>query len=163
MSDDSTPPDDVRDPSGTDFNTAYCISCGDALTPDADMCPSCGVSQSTLPETGASGRTEQEKYCTDCGTVINRDAELCPECGVRQTAGMDDDTPESDKDQMVAGLLAILLGGLGAHKFYLDNIGLGVLYLCFWWTFIPLILGVIEGIIYLTMSEEEFQHKYVQD
>ena len=62
--------------------------------------------------------------------------------------------------RLTAGILAILLGGLGVHKFYLGKMGLGVLYLCFTWTFIPWVVGIIEGIIYLTKTDEEFEAKY---
>ncbi|MGD2100697.1 MAG: TM2 domain-containing protein [Acidimicrobiia bacterium] len=64
------------------------------------------------------------------------------------------------KSKVAAGLLGILLGGIGAHKFYLGDIGLGILYLLFVWTGIPSIVGLIEGIIYLTMTDEAFAAKY---
>ncbi|WP_064468002.1 TM2 domain-containing protein [Lederbergia galactosidilytica] len=51
------------------------------------------------------------------------------------------------KNKVVAGLLGIFLGGFGVHKFYLGQIGLGVVYLLFCWTTIPGIIGFIEGII----------------
>ena len=40
--------------------------------------------------------------------------------------------------------LTLLLGGLGAHHFYLERKGLGILYLLFRWTFIPLIVAFFE-------------------
>ncbi len=46
------------------------------------------------------------------------------------------------------------------HKFYLGQIGLGVIYLIFFWTYIPAIIGFIEGIVFLTMSDEDFDDKY---
>ena len=99
-----------------------------------------------------------EKYCSSCGEIIKKEAEICPKCGVRQT------NPRSvsggEKDKVVAGILGILLGGIGAHKFYLGDIGMGILYLCFSWTLIPAIIGLIEGIIYLTMTDEDFKAKY---
>ena len=64
------------------------------------------------------------------------------------------------KSKTTAGILAILLGGLGAHKFYLGQPLMGVLYLLFIWTFIPAILGLIEGIIFLTLSDVEFDQRY---
>lgn len=63
------------------------------------------------------------------------------------------------KNRVTAGLLAILLGGLGVHKFYLGKTGIGLLYLVFCWTGIPAIIGLVEGIIYLTQSDEEFRVK----
>ncbi len=98
-----------------------------------------------------------EQYCSSCGEVIKEDAEICPECGVRQKSSS---TSPGDKDRTTAGILGILLGGIGAHKFYLGDTGLGILYLCFFWTGIPALIGFIEGIIYLTKSDEEFQAQY---
>lgn len=66
----------------------------------------------------------------------------------------------TNKSKTVAGLLALFLGGLGAHKFYLGKTGQGILYLIFVWTFIPAIVGAIEGIMYLVSSDEDFQTKY---
>jgi hypothetical protein len=64
------------------------------------------------------------------------------------------------EDRVVAVILALLLGGLGVHKFYLGRIGWGVVYLVFCWTFIPSLLGLIEGIIYAFMSDADFHAKY---
>jgi TM2 domain-containing membrane protein YozV len=98
-----------------------------------------------------------ECYCESCGNIIFKEAEICPKCGVRQSRFKRN---TNSKSKVTAGLLGILLGGIGAHKFYLGQTGMGILYLLFVWTFIPAIIGLIEGIIYLTMSDEEFQAKY---
>ena len=66
----------------------------------------------------------------------------------------------SGRNRTAAALFALLLGGLGVHKFYLGKVGQGVLYLIFCWTFIPAIIGFIEGIIYLTKSDQEFAAEY---
>ncbi len=63
-------------------------------------------------------------------------------------------------NKSTAGLLAIFLGGIGAHKFYLGQVGIGLIYLIFSWTSIPILIGIIEGIIFLCMSKETFQNKY---
>ena len=63
------------------------------------------------------------------------------------------------KSKVVAGVLGILLGGFGIHKFYCGKIGMGILYLVFCWTGIPAIVGLIEGILYLVGSDADFQKK----
>lgn len=62
----------------------------------------------------------------------------------------------NEKSRVAAGVLAILLGDIGIHKFYMRKIGMGILYLLFCWTGIPALVGLIEGIIYLTESDEKF-------
>ena len=64
------------------------------------------------------------------------------------------------KSRTTAAILAIFLGGIGAHKFYLNQGGMGILYLLFCWTFIPSIIGFFEGIIFLTMDDQKFNMKY---
>lgn len=70
------------------------------------------------------------------------------------------------KNKTVAALLAIFLGCLGIHKFYLGKGGQGVLYLLI--TVFTLgiagiiiaIISLIEGIILISMSDKEFDVKY---
>jgi hypothetical protein len=110
------------------------------------------------PHTEPSGgrmKGPEEKYCQECGSVIRAKAEICPKCGVRQAMGS-----LSGRNRLAAALFALLLGGIGIHKFYLGKVGQGVLYLLFCWTFIPLIISIIEGIVYLTMTDSDFAAKY---
>jgi TM2 domain-containing membrane protein YozV len=51
---------------------------------------------------------------------------------------------QARKEEVVGVLLALLLGSFGIHHFYLRRNGLGILYLCFFWTGITAILGFIE-------------------
>ncbi|OZB92145.1 TM2 domain-containing protein [Paenibacillus sp. XY044] len=64
------------------------------------------------------------------------------------------------KSRLAAGVFGIVLGSFGVHKFYLGQIGWGILYLLFCWTSIPGIIGIIEGILYLTKSDEEFNEQF---
>jgi TM2 domain-containing membrane protein YozV len=48
------------------------------------------------------------------------------------------------KSATTAVLLALFLGGLGAHHFYLGKIGLGILYVLLVWTLIPQIVALVE-------------------
>lgn len=49
------------------------------------------------------------------------------------------------KNPTTAVLLALFLGGIGIHKFYLNKVGLGIVYLLFCWTYIPAIIAFIEA------------------
>lgn len=49
------------------------------------------------------------------------------------------------KNPTTAVLLALFLGGVGAHKFYLGQTGLGIVYLLFSWTTIPGWIALIEA------------------
>lgn len=50
------------------------------------------------------------------------------------------------KNPSTAVLLSLFLGGLGVHKFYMGQTGLGILYLIFCWTYIPAIVGFVEAL-----------------
>lgn len=76
---------------------------------------------------------------------------------------------EPTKDKLVAGLLAIFLGTLGIHKFYLGYTKSGVIMLLVsLLTFgvgatVMAVIALIEGILYLTKSDAEFYQTYVQN
>ena len=87
-------------------------------------------------------------------------------------------TTKKRKNKILAGALAILFGGLGVHKFYLGKYGLGVLYALFPFfstlialatdseaifmlSFLPSFVSFIEGLMYIFMSNEDFQKKYI--
>ena len=54
------------------------------------------------------------------------------------------ETTKMRKNRTTALLLALFLGGIGAHHYYMGNVGLGILYTVFCWTFIPGIVAFIE-------------------
>lgn len=109
-----------------------------------------------------------EKFCYECGAIIRAKAEICPKCGVRQPflgGGLDSAaenylTPGQPRSRIVAGVLAVVAGGIGLHKFYLGRPGWGIVYILLIWTGISVVLGLIEGIYLLTMREEAFLAKY---
>lgn len=85
--------------------------------------------------------------------------------------GMPPQSAPVTKDHIVAGLLAIFLGCFGVHKFYLGYNTAGVIMLCvsvvgglLTLTFasgVMMLVGVIEGIIYLSKSQYDFEQTYV--
>jgi TM2 domain-containing membrane protein YozV len=64
------------------------------------------------------------------------------------------------KDKTVAAILAILLGGLGIHHFYLGNTNRGIIYILLGCVGVSPILGVVDGIMYLIKPEDVFQRCY---
>lgn len=93
--------------------------------------------------------------CYACGNLVHELAYLCPRCGAMQ------DSPRADdgKCRLTASVLALLLGSLGLHKFYLGAWGWGIAYLLLSWTLVPGIVAVAEGIRYLAHSEADFRRK----
>jgi Predicted membrane protein len=88
--------------------------------------------------------------------------------------GWNEVTNKGENKKMLAGILGIVLGGFGAHKFVLGYnkegfILLGILLISFplmcvivgaFTMYIPILIGLIEGIIYLTKSDDEFYETY---
>jgi len=64
------------------------------------------------------------------------------------------------KSKLTTAILALFLGGIGIHRFYLGQTGKGFFYLLFCWTFIPSVIAVIDFIGFLLMSENKFNMKY---
>ena len=130
-----------------------CPQCGAPIDPGATECKFCGEKFTT--QQAAQQIQPQQVYIQ----------QPQPQVVIQQAApqpvyvtGINPSWPV--KSKVVAGVLAILLGGVGIHTFYLGKIGQGILYLCFCWTGIPGVLGLIEGIIYLCSNDENFQLKY---
>ncbi len=77
---------------------------------------------------------------------------------------METNSPYKSEKKLVAGILAILVGVFGIHKFYLGYTKAGILHLILGLACgIGGVIGLIEGIIYLTKSDEEFDQIYVQN
>jgi TM2 domain-containing membrane protein YozV len=64
------------------------------------------------------------------------------------------------KSKNTVSFLALFLGGIGVHRFYLGQTAKGILSLIFFWTCIPFFISLIDFIIFITMSEEKFNLKY---
>ncbi|MBN1970024.1 MAG: NINE protein [Candidatus Delongbacteria bacterium] len=67
------------------------------------------------------------------------------------------------RNKYVAALLAFFLGSFGVHKFYLGRYFQGLIYLLFFWSGLATFISIIEGIIYLSMVESDFDRKYNYD
>ncbi|MDX1647006.1 MAG: NINE protein [Longimicrobiales bacterium] len=107
------------------------------------------------------------RRCLSCNTPIKGEwaaRGYCHECQVRRSS-MPVPDPASkalrrgDKSKAIGVILALVLGGIGAHKFYTGRTGKGILYLLFWWTGIPSLLGIVEGVYWATLSDEDFDRR----
>ncbi|MBC8096704.1 MAG: TM2 domain-containing protein [Akkermansiaceae bacterium] len=75
------------------------------------------------------------------------------------------DKPAGAEKKIAAGICGILLGAFGVHKFILGYTKEGIIQLIISIVTcgIGSIIGLIEGIIYLTKTDEEFVRIYVQN
>jgi TM2 domain-containing membrane protein YozV len=120
------------------------------------------------------------RYCTKCGAPNDEFAQYCTNCQTPLTATpagsgyqpMQSVNPGSMMDwkamgadkKIPAGICAILVGWLGVHKFILGYTTEGIIQLVLGIVSCGLtsILSIIEGIIYLTKSDEDFVRTYIQ-
>lgn len=104
-----------------------------------------------------------EVYCTKCGEMNKKSALYCSRCGVNQITGVLPARTSSNakRSRVTAALLAIFLGGFGAHKFYMGNARSGVIYLLLLLTLIPTLISIVEGFIYLRDSDENFEKRLI--
>ncbi len=63
------------------------------------------------------------KYCHNCGNELKNNSKICPKCGLKvnkkYTNVNNPDNQIEVKSRMLAGILAIFLGYVGIHNFYL--------------------------------------------
>ena len=116
-------------------------------------------------------------YCQSCGEDVT-DKKFCAKCGTATSMSAPPPPPgyappqpqygytgaQPSGKKVSAGICGILLGAFGVHKFILGytNAGIIMLVLClFTCGIVPSIIGLVEGIIYLTKSDQEFDATYV--
>ncbi len=74
--------------------------------------------------------------------------------------------PGAEK-KLAAGICGILIGAFGVHKFILGYKNEGLIMLlvsvlsCFTLSFVMSVVGIVEGILYLTKTDEEFVNTYI--
>ena len=139
-----------------------CPQCGAPITPGAATCQYCGAA---MPVQAAPQPQQPQYVAPQPQYVAPQPQYVAPQPIVIQTAPTAVGNPAIHsswpiKNKTVAGILGILLGSIGVQKFYLGKTGAGILSLLFCWTYIPAILGFIEGIMILCSNDENFQLKY---
>lgn len=104
--------------------------------------------------------------CTNCGTMLP----FAPPAPMQPVYTQ---KPAGAEKKLAAGLCGILLGSLGIHKFILGyntegiimlalSLGLGF-FTCGISSVVMSVIGIVEGIMYLTKSDEEFVATYINN
>lgn len=146
------------------LNVYECPNCGNIKYSSQKMglvvCSKCGHEYST-------GDREDSKG------IINIEEDNSSQSQYRATGAQYHDssnvfsTGPSGKSRGVAALFAILLGSLGIHYFYVGKNTAGIICLvltlcsCGWAATLLSIMGIIQGILMFTMSEDDFERRYV--
>jgi len=120
----------------------YCKNCANELNQNAAVCEKCGA------PVGAGNN-----YCGNCAAAMPQNSAFCPACGApaQQYNAMG-----QRKSKLAAGLLAILVGALGIHNFYLGFTGKAVAQLlitvlsCGILSVVSFVWALVEGIFILT-------------
>ena len=123
-----------------------CANCYSEIK-NANTCQKCGHRNSYLVS------------CEACAGQMSKNAAQCPTCAHPNRLLAYEGAVKS---KILVGLLAIFLGTFGAHRFYMNEARMGLLYLIFCWTFIPTVVGIIEGLIYLLQSDERFKERQIK-
>jgi TM2 domain-containing membrane protein YozV len=124
----------------------FCTNCGTNVSPKTVACTKCGAAP-----------RNHKNFCYCCGVPVQPEQVVCLKCGVGLSAR---GPGSSRKSKTTAGILAILLGGIGIHKFYLGCWGWGIVNILTCWTYIPSLFGLVQGIHFLIMDEAKFDAKW---
>jgi TM2 domain-containing membrane protein YozV len=124
-------------------------------------------------------------FCTKCGAQNEDFAQNCSQCGatlpqvgsyqpiqppspIYGSGGLQDWQARGANKKLAAGICAILVGTFGVHKFILGYTTEGIIMLlvsllsCGILAIVMQIIGIVEGITYLTKSDEDFVYTYIE-
>lgn len=130
--------------------------------------------------------------CPECGKQYSTQEKVnrvkCPYCGAETNVSYSDQEPSqwqqfgqqtartvddvfssgpSGRSRGIAGLLAILVGAIGVHYFYIGKTGAGIVFLlatllsCGILGVVTEIVSLIQGILFFTSTQEEFESRWV--
>jgi len=123
-------------------------------------------SEETLPvpvKASALPVAVSTKFCYACGAELDLRVEVCPHCGVGQPMQpflRGGRRAKREKSKGGATLLALTLGGVGAHRFYLGQPKIGIAMLLLSWTFLPVLAGWVDFVRFTFMSDRDFATRY---
>lgn len=111
-------------------------------------------------------------FCSNCGTEISDKAVICVHCGKDVNPQTQAQANPNAKSKMVAGLLAIFVGPLGIHNFYLGYTTNGIIQLLlstvgafvFVGPFVAWIWAIVEAVqIFTGKIDKDAQGHYLKD
>lgn len=125
----------------------HCRNCGKQIDDKAAICIHCGVP----PKASNS-------FCFNCGNATAANQAICMSCGVAlSTKGT------GQKTKSTALLLALFLGVVGGHKFYMGSWGWGIVQLILSLTVVffavSLLMTLADMVRMILMTDEEFSIK----
>tara|TARA_X000001036_G_C20338430_1_gene667478 strand:+ start:107 stop:550 length:444 start_codon:yes stop_codon:yes gene_type:complete len=141
----------------------FCRECGKSVNEHAVACTSCGVNPRL-----------SKKFCYSCGVKTKDVQVICVKCGVSLGSASSSGLSfgeNGEKNRMMAFLLALFLGTIGIHKFYLGYNNAGIIMLICgtigWILFIPpfvmAVIALIEAITYISKTDADFKAVYVDN
>ncbi|BCD97894.1 NINE protein [Marinagarivorans cellulosilyticus] len=99
-----------------------------------------------------SSTSTTEIPCISCSTILDASSSRCYKCGANLRK-------RPYKSRAGAAVLAILLGGVGVHRFYLGQ-WWGIFYVLLSWTLIPAIIAFVEAWIFLSTVQRNWDFKH---
>ncbi len=121
----------------------YCSNCGAVVKRQANFCQSCGARLSAPAQPAAAPQPPPPPPPAPGPITAPPPAPVAPAVASA--------VARSDRSRLAAGILGVILGWAGVHRFYLGHVGIGILQLIV--TMLTLgiggLWGFIEGIIIL--------------
>ena len=130
----------------------FCPNCGSQAPDGANNCPNCGAALNGGANTNyGSGPINDGNQNFGTTDTFNNGANQYQSNNQQSQPNNGNPTGGERKSKLVAGLLGILLGGIGVHNFYLGNTTRGIIQIVV--TFVTCgigsLWGLIEGILIL--------------
>lgn len=133
--------------------------------------------------------------CPECGKQYSTQEKVsrvkCPYCGAETNVSYSDQQPNfqeqwrqfsndasnaldsvfnngpSGKSRGIAGLLALLMGALGLHYFYIGKTNAGIVFLlisllsCGVFATVTWVISIIQAVLFFTSTQQEFEQRWV--